>query len=197
VLLKYLLASVIFYKFQRRSTPRQHFHSEGIHGNRERPSADGNWGSDEITQTVGKGVQTTLTLQDTGVTATGQLRRKEDGLTVSYPLLNGLLSHKKAPRGKSGLPGVKSGFSRRRPALQGQKVREVSRGLVPRMSADRRGALWPDTLTPAPKTKTGGGEPVDRGVAPRSCSPGTPKRGEHATRPLVDGATGPTWTKSC
>jgi hypothetical protein len=79
----------------------QHLHSE-------RPSADGNWGSVENTQTVGKGVQTTPTPQDTGVTATGQLRRKEDGLTVSYPLQNGLLSHKKAPRGKTGLPGVKT-----------------------------------------------------------------------------------------
>jgi hypothetical protein len=71
-----------------------------------------NWGSDEFTQTVGKGVHTTPTPQDTGVTATGQLRKKEDGLTVSYPLLKGLLSHKEALRGKTGLPGVKSGFSR-------------------------------------------------------------------------------------
>ena len=39
----------------------RHFQSEGIHGNRERPSADGNWGSDEFTQTVGKGVHTTPT----------------------------------------------------------------------------------------------------------------------------------------
>jgi hypothetical protein len=68
---------------------------------------------------------------------------------------------------------------------------------VPRMSADRSGALRSDTLTPSPTTKNNGGEPVDRGVAPRSCSPGTPKRGEHTTRPLVDGATRPEGVHVC
>ena len=63
------------------------------------------------------------------------------------------------------------------------------------MSVVRSGALWPDTLTPAPQTKTKGVVPVGRGVAPRSCSPGTPKRGEHPTRSLVDGATRPEGTQ--
>jgi hypothetical protein len=59
------------------------------------------------------------------------------------------------------------------------------------MSVVRSGALWPDTLTPAPQTKTKGVVPVGRGVAPRSCSPGAPKREEHPTRPLIDRATRP------
>jgi hypothetical protein len=62
-------------------------------------------------------------------------------------------------------------------------------------SVVRSGALWPDTLAPAPQTETKGVVPVGRGVAPRSCSPGTPKRGEHQTRSLDDGATRPEGTQ--
>jgi hypothetical protein len=62
------------------------------------------------------------------------------------------------------------------------------------MSVVRSDALWPDTLTPVPKG-TKGVVPVGRGVAPRSCSPGTPKRGEHPTHSLVDGATRPEGTQ--
>ena len=51
-------------------------------------------------------------------------------------------------------------------------VSEVSREPV-LLSVARSGALWPDTLTPVPTLKTGV-VPVGRGVAPRSCSPGTP-----------------------
>ena len=119
----------------------------GFHERNESPSVDGNWGSANTTQKVGEEVQTTSTPQDTGVMVTDQLLRKEDGSTVGHPLLNGRTSLKNAPRGNIGLPRLTPGFSRRRLARQGPKVREVSRGKV-LLSVVRSDALWPGTLTP-------------------------------------------------
>jgi hypothetical protein len=168
-----------------------HSHRGGLHKKREKPAPYGNWESSTGTQTRGSGAQKTPTPQILGFTALGQILTQEDRLTVSHLVQNGLLSQEQAPRGKTGSPRLTPGFFRRRPALNGLKVSEVSREPVS-MSVVRNGALWPDTLTPAPQTKTTGVVPVGRGVAPRSCSPGTPRRGEeHPTRPFVDGATGP------
>ena len=82
-----------------------HCHSEEIHGNSGKPSADGTWGYENFTRTVGNGAYKTPTPQDTGAMAVGQLRKKGDGPTVSCPLQDGLLSHKQALRGKNGPPG--------------------------------------------------------------------------------------------
>jgi hypothetical protein len=75
------------------------------------------------TQALEQGVMRTPTHQDTRLTALDQLLRKEDGLVVSHPFKNGLLSHETDPRGTTWLLGVTP--SRNRRALHRQKVSEV------------------------------------------------------------------------
>jgi hypothetical protein len=86
-------------------------HRGGFHDKREKPSPHGNGGSNTSNQTRGTGAQKTLTPQDTGFTALGQILKKEDGLTVSHLVQNGLLSYEQAPRGKTGSPRLTPGFS--------------------------------------------------------------------------------------